>query len=268
MKTLKNWMIILLLSGFATQQASAQFLRELRDKAIEKSKDVIVSKAADKAAERTSSAMDKLLNPDFSKLSNPAGKKVDTSRLPDAYQFSYLYRLKMNTSEGDVLFDYYLNPDQPYMGAKLNMGMEMTMVFDEGNQVIITMLNGMPIATEMEMDETLDDDELNYLKDYTITKLPNREFLGYDCIGRQMENDDHKFIVYIAPDVEAGFGKVFKSERANMPPAMQAAIMEYENGLMMFMEMEDKKNKKKKNASATMECVAFEPTDMVIRTRN
>ena len=267
MKTLKTWLVILLLSGTTTQQASAQFLKELRDKAIEKSKDVIVSKTADNAAERTANTMDKLLNPDFSKLSNPAGKKVDTSRLPDEYHFSYLYRLKMGTSEGEILFDYYLNPDEPYMGAKMNFGMDMTMVFDEGNQVIITMVNGMPIATEMDMDDAFDEDEQNYLKDYTITKLPNREFLGYDCIGRQMENDDYKFIVYIAPDVEAGFGNVFKSERANMPPAMQAAAKEYENGLMMYTEMEDKKNKKKKNTSGTMECVAFAPTKMVIHTR-
>lgn len=267
MDRFKTWIIILLLSGAATEQASAQFLKELRDKAIEKSKDVIVSKAADKAAERTASAMDKLLNPDFSKLANPAGKKVDTSRLPDAYHFSYLYRLKMATSEGDILFDYYLNPDESYMGAKMDIGMDMTMVFDEENQVIITMVNGMPIATEMDMNDAFDDDELNYLKDYSVTTLPNREFLGYDCIGRQMENDDYKFIVYIAPDVEAGFGNVFKSDRANMPPAMQAAVKEYENGLMMYMEMEDKKNKRKKNTSGTMECVAFEPSNMVIRTK-
>lgn len=264
---MKTWIVILLLSVAATGQTSAQFLKELRDKAIEKSKDVIVSKAADKAAERTANTMDKLLNPDFSKLSNPAGKKVDTSSLPAEYHFSYLYRLKMSTSEGEILFDYYLNPDESYMGAKMNFGMDMTMVFDEGNQVILTMVNGMPIATEMDMDDASEEDELNYLKDYTITKLPNREFLGYDCIGRQMENDDFKFIVYIAPDVEAGFGNIFKSERANMPPAMQAAVKEYENGLMMYTVMEDKKNKKKKNTSGTMECVAFEPTKMVIHTR-
>jgi hypothetical protein len=33
------------------------------------------------------------------------------------------------------------------------------------------------------------------------------------------------------------------------------------------MEMHDKKNKKRKNTSGTMECLAFEPAEMVIRTR-
>ena len=82
-----------------------------------------------------------------------------------------------------------------------------------------------------------------------------------------MENDDYKFTVYIAPDMKAGFGNMFKSEHANIPPAMQKFSQEYENGLMMYMEMVDKKNSKKKNTSATMECLAFEPSDLVINTR-
>jgi hypothetical protein len=252
---------------FTAEQASAQLLREIKNRAIERSKDIIVEKSANKAAEKTGEAMDKLLNPDFSKLANPMGKKVDMSNLPDEYYFSYLYRLKMNTSEGDIEFDYYLNPTESYMAAKMNMGMDMTMVFDEGNNVIITMVNGMPIATEMDPDESLNEDELSLLNDYTITELPNRRFLEYDCIGRQMENEDYKFIVYIAPDVEAGFGNVFKTELANMPPAMQATAKEYENGLMMYMEMHDKTNNKKKNTSGSMECVAFEPAELVIRTK-
>lgn len=267
MNTLKIFIAALIIYFLGMETANAQLLKEIRNRAIERSKDVIVAKTANKAAEKTGEAMDKLLNPDFSKLANPAGKKVDMSNLPDAYHFSYLYRLKMNTSEGDIVFDYYLNPNESYMGAKMDVGMDMTMVFDEGNNVMLTIVNGMPIATEMDSGETFDDEDLEIYNDYTFTELPNSEFLGYDCIGRQMENDDYKFIVYIAPDVEAGFGNVFKSDLASLPPAMQSTAKEYENGLMMYMEMHDKKNKKRKNTSGTMECVAFEPAEMIIRTR-
>ncbi len=267
MKNYRLIFIIPVLLVLGMEPVSAQLLREIKNRAIERSKDVIVAKAANKAAEKTGEAMDKLLNPDFSKLTNPAGKKVDMSKLPDAYHFTYLYRLKMTTSEGDIDFDYYLNPDESYMGAKINMGMDMSMVFDEGNNVLLTFVNGMPIATELDSGEAFDDEDLDIYNDYTITELPNREFLGYDCIGRQMENDEYKFIMYIAPDVEAGFGNVFKTDLAKMPPAMQATAKEYENGLMMYMEMHDKKNKRKKNTSGTMECLAFEPAELVIRTK-
>ena len=260
--------IVILLAVVGIDTSDAQFLKDLKDRAIERSKEVVIGKTADKVADKTSQAMDKILNPDFSKLTNPGGKKVDMSQLPDSYKFDYRYALKMTTTEGVIDLDYFLSKTEPYMGAKMNMGMEMSMVFDEGNKVMFTYVNGMAIATELDLDSEVDDAEINRYEDYTFRTLPNREFLGYDCIGREMENEEYKFTIYIAPDMEAGFGSMFKTEHANLPPAMQKFAGEYENGLMMFMEMEDKKNKKKKNTSATMECVAFEPSDLVISTRN
>lgn len=267
MNTFKILIFSSLLIILITEQTSAQFLRELRDRAIDRSKDVILYKTSEKAAEKTSRAMDKLLNPDFSGIMTRSGKKIDMADLPDYYRFDYRYSLKMTTKEGEILFDYYLNPNEPYMGAKMSVGIDMTMIFDEGNNVLLTIVNGLPVATTMDTEEGFDENDFDYLKEYTITDLPNREFLGYDCIGRQMENDDYKFIVYIAPDMEAGFGNVFKTDRANLPPAMQSMSREYENGLMMYMEMQDKKNKKRKNSSATMECVAFEPAELIVYTK-
>ena len=260
-------LIAVLIAGVGTINVNAQFLKELKNQALERSKDVVIGKTAEKAADKTGDAMDKILNPDFSRFTNPVGSKVDMSKLPDFYSFDYRYALKMTTQEGEIDFDYFLSKTEPYMGAKMNMGMDMSMIFDEGRKIMFTYVNGMGIATEMDFNDAMDEDDVNMYNDYTFKELPNREFLGYDCIGREMENDEYKFTIYIAPDMEAGFGNMFKSEHANIPPAMQKFALEYENGLMMYMEMMDKKNKKKKNTSATMECVAFEPTEMVIYTR-
>jgi len=260
-------LIAVLIAGVGTINVNAQFLKELKDRAIDRSKDVVIGKTAEKAADKTGDAMDKILNPDFSRFMNPGGSKVDMSKLPDFYSFDYRYALKMTTQEAAIDFDYFLSKTEPYMGAKMNMGMDMSMIFDEGRKIMFTYVNGMGIATEMDFNDAMDEDDVNMYNDYTFKELPNREFLGYDCIGREMENDEYKFTIYIAPDMEAGFGNMFKSEHANIPPAMQKFALEYENGLMMYMEMMDKKNKKKKNTSATMECVAFEPTEMVIDTR-
>ena len=177
----------------------------------------------------------------------------------------------MKTSEGEVEMDYFLNKTEPYMGVIMNMGkdknMNMTMVYDQGNKALFTNVNGMAMATEIVLSNTVDEEDINIYNNYTIKELPNRKFLGYDCVGREMENDEYKFITFIAPDMEAGFGKMFKSEHANIPPAMQKFSEEYKNGVMMYMEMVDKKNNKKKNSTAIMECIAFEPTDLVINTR-
>ena len=271
----KILLIAVIITSFGVSHSNAQFLDKLKKRVLEKTEDVIINKAAnkvaDKAGDKTGEAMDKLLNPDFGSIMNPMGKKVDMSKLPASYNFDYLYAMKMTTQQGAVDMDYYLSKTEPYMGMKMNMGedknMNMSMVFDEGNKTIFTYVNGMAMATEMDLSNTLDDEDMDMYNDYTFKELPNREFLGYDCIGREMENDEYKFTIYIAPNMEAGFGNMFKSEHANIPPSMQKFSQEYENGLMMYMEMMDKKNKDKKNSSATMECVAFEPTNLVINTK-
>ena len=270
----KILLVAVILTSFGVTHSNAQFLKKLKKKVLEKTEDVIINKAADKvadkASDKTGEAMDNLLNPDFGSLMNPMGEKVDMSKLPASYKFDYRYAMKMSTQDGTIDMDYYLNKTEPYMGMKMFMGedknMSMSMVFDEGNKALITYVNGMAIATEMDLNEDIDEDEDMY-KDFTFKELPNRQFLGYDCIGREMENDEYKFTVYIAPDVEAGFGNMFKSEHANIPPSMQKFSEEYKDGLMMYMKMVDKKNKDRKNASATMECVAFEPTNLVMNTR-
>ena len=268
-------LIVVILSSFGISHSNSQFLNKLKKRVMEKTEALVIDKAADKvadkAADKTGEAMDKLLNPDFGSIMNPMGKKVDMSKLPASYNFDYRYAMKMKTEEGEIRMDYYLSKTEPYMGVKMIMSedknMSMSMVFDEGNKTLFTYVNGMAMATEMDLSDAVDEEDTDMYNDYTFKELPNREFLGYDCIGREMENDEYKFTIYIAPDMEAGFGNMFKSKHANIPPSMQKFSKEYENGLMMYMEMVDKKGKKKKNTNATMECVAFEPTNLVISTR-
>ena len=265
----------IILISFGVGHSNAQFLNKLKKRVMEKTEEFVIEKTADKvadkAADKTGEAMDKLLNPDFGSLMSPMGKKVDMSKLPDSYNFDYRYAMKMNTKEGEIGMDYYLSKTEPYMGMKMNMGedknMNMSMVFDEGNKTVFTYVNGMAMATEMDLSKAMDEEDANMYNDYTFEELPNRKFLGYDCIGREMENDEYKFTIYIAPNMEAGFGNMFKTEHTNLPPAMKKFSEEYKNGLMMYMEMVDKKDKKNKNLNATMECVAFEPTNLVINTR-
>lgn len=271
----KILIIVVILSSFGISHSNAQFLNKLKKRVMEKTEALVIDKAADKvavkAADKTGEAMDKLLNPDFGSIMNPMGKKVDMSKLPASYNFDYRYAMKMKTEEGEIGMDYYLSKTEPYMGVKMIMSedknMSMSMVFDEGNKTLFTYVNGMAMATEMDLSDAVDEEDMDMYNDYTFKELPNREFLGYDCIGREMENDEYKFTIYIAPDMEAGFGNMFKSKHANIPPSMQKFSKEYENGLMMYMEMVDKMGKKKKNTNATMECVAFEPTNLVISTR-
>lgn len=261
------FLIFFFIAGLGIYNSQAQLLKKLQQRVIDRAENVVVEKTAQKAADKTGDAMDKILNPNFGAMGKGSGKKVDMSSLPASYNFHYKYSIKVTSREGEVQFDYFLNKTEPYMGVKMVSGVDMAFVFDEGNKVIFTSMNGIKSASEMASITDVNDDDLDAYNDYKITELPNKTFLGYDCIGRQMENDDYKFIVYIAPNMETSFGKMFKSDQANLPPATQKLAKDYENGLMMYMDMTDKKTKKKKNASGTMECVAFEPVTMSISTR-
>ena len=260
----KILLITVLLTSFGVYQSNAQFFDKLKKRVLEKTEELVIDKTADKAAEKTGEAMDNLLNPDFGKFMSPMGKQVDIAELPASYKFDYRYAMKLTTQEAEMDMDYYLSKTEPYMAIKMNMGGDMSVVFDEGNKAVYTSMGGMTMATEMDLSDVVDQEDEDIYTDYTFKELPNRTFLGYDCIGREMENAEYKFTIYIAPNIESGFGNMFKSEHANLPPTMQKFTEEYQNGLMMYMDMVDKKDKK---SNATMECVAFEPTNYVINTR-
>ncbi|KPQ13346.1 MAG: hypothetical protein HLUCCX10_13285 [Algoriphagus marincola HL-49] len=269
---MKKSILILLTLVCSIPMAEAQFLKNLKKRVEERTKEVIEYKTADKAGQMTENAMEKILNPNLGGLMKDGGKgmSVDASELPDTYFFEYRYAMKMSTSAGEIQFDYFLNPNESYLGYKMDMGMDLFSIIDEERKVIVNYIDGNPIATSMDIaedGESLDyEDEIDY-ESFTLTELPNREFLGYDCMGRQMENEQFKFIVYFATDMPANFDNVFKNTQSNLPPEFQRLVDENQGSLMMFMEMEDKENKGKKNGSATMECVAFEPYEYTISNR-
>lgn len=271
MNMIKSLLIVVLLCG--SQAAEAQFLDRLKKKITEETEKMVIDKTADKAAEKTGEAMDKLLSPDLSmeNIFSGIGSLMDTGRLPEKYQFDYLYSMKLTNQWGEILFDYMLNEKEPYMAMKPNMGADLVMVIDEPNNAMVTITGDQVFAMELKSesgDDPEESAEWDSLSDYTVTELPNRTFLGYDCIGHKMENAEHTLIVYVAPEVEGGFGNVFTNKQTNIPPKMQSLAKHYSNGLLMYMQMDDKENKgTKEDASTTMECVSFEKKGVEFRIR-
>src|SRR5690554_158308 len=269
MKTIK----ILLLSSFffvITSNAEAQFLNRLKNKIVEKSEEVIINKAADKAAEQTAELMDKILDQSLDGLFNiGGGKMVDVSELPANYKFNYLYRLKMTTAEGDLEMDYFFNKNESYFGARSQVSPDMLMVFDVDNNLFVIKSGESIIVREIDLDSSSDIEETNEIyNDYTFKEIPSREFLGINCPGYEMEDEENKFIVYIAPDVGVGFGSGNGGKVVNMPKEMQAFSKRYNEGLMMYMEIENKLDAKKEEKVITsMECIAFEESDTTIKIR-
>lgn len=245
----------------------AQFLDRLKKRVIDEAERSVINKTADKTTEKVGAAMDKVLSPDLGidNILGEIGNPMDTDLLPEVYRFDYLYSMKIKNEGRELLFDYLLSKDESYMAMKPNTGADIVMVIDEANNAMVTVTGGQAFA--MKMPEEIDDASVTD-EGYKFTQLPNRTFLGYDCIGYRMENEEHLLTIYFAPDMDAGFDNLFKRKQTNIPPQMQLMANQYKNGLMMYMEMEGKGKKGKKDeALTTLECVAFEKNNEDIRIR-
>ncbi len=247
--------------------AQAQFLERLTKKVEKKVEQTVINKTADKAAQKTSQSMDKVFEPNLGGMSS--GKKVTPTDVPGSFDFDYHYQMTMTTSQGQIEMDYYLKPNAPYLGVKMNQGMEMFMVMDgEKNINYMFMQSGgskIGTATSLDASDMTDTDDYD-ASDYTVTDLPNKTFLGYDCEGKKMENEDNVIIIYYTNDAEVSFNDVFKTDPERIPDAVKSQFEGAEGALMMYMEMIDKKNKGKKNTTGTMECTLLEPTNFSFNT--
>lgn len=261
---------ILTISAFfmlISYSAQGQFLKKLKDKVENRVEQTVINKTADKAAEKASQSMDKVFNPNFG--GGKQGKKVTPQNLPESFSFEYKYQLQITSGKDQMSMDYLLKPGASYMGVSMNVGPKMLMVMDGAENITYMFMESKDskicTATSLDVSEELDD-EFNDLEGYTITNLPNKTFLGYDCQGMQMESDDYVIIMYFTNEAPVSFNDVFKSDPDRIPPALRSHFKDNQNALMMYMDMKDKKNKGKKNTSGTMECTALETISYELNT--
>ena len=256
---------------FITNNSQAQFLKKLKQRIQEKSENIFVEKTSDKVAERTSNSLDKAF--DF----NPFGQganKVEPSLIPDYYDFSWKYSMLMKTEHGDITFDYFLQPGEPYFGFnmptmenKAAMG-DLFMVMDNGRKITITFIksdkNSMAMASSMPDD--LDFEDANdKAGDFKYEILPEKEIMGYTCKGIKATNDAHEITMYFTTEAPVSFNDIYKNKQSNIPEGLKKYFKENERSLMLEMKMIDKK--KGKN-NATMECIGLEEVQKQIDKSN
>lgn len=276
----RNFVRILFLSAFlvATSTAQAQFLDKLTKKVEERVENTIIDKTSKKAEKETGKAVDNVLEGDSDKKTKKSNKKEKNKKssntniigggsssaaLQTTYDFSYIYQIKMSTSQGDVLVDYYLKPKSNYLGSKMNQaGVDMFMIMEKNNMHMFMNTAGSKFVTTTSIDSQ--DVEGNSTSDYTFTSLPDRVFSGYTCKGTKMENSENEIIVYYTNEVPVSFQDVFgfESNQQNIPAALKEHFKD--GALMMYMEYKDKTKKSKD--LVTMECLKIEKTNFTFST--
>ncbi len=268
MKTTKFFMVVLLFFGL-TGTANAQFLNQLKKRIIDKTTDAVVETAADKvarkAADKTADIVDDILDANMEGIVGPIGKMKDVGSLPSSYNFDYKYSLNATMDKHEAVLDYYLSKSEPYFGMSMNVpeGGDVFMIFDESNSAMVTIMAGNAFATELKFDAD-DIDNSDFDEKYTVTSLPGKKFLGFDCEGRLIESSENAITLYFAPNIGSGFWNIFKNNQQKMPPEMKKLGAQYENGLMMYMQVNDKTGK---SQNATIECIAFDQSKKSVSVR-
>lgn len=194
-----------------------------------------------------------------------------SKELKDAYDFDYIYKLKMTNKKDDIQFDYYLKKDAGYFGfdisemTKGQEGMKMFTIMDNdsGTTGMFMDMMGKKIVQKSKIKLSDFDSDKN-APDYTLTEIGSKTILGYNCQGFIMETKDSKITVYITDEAPVSFSKMWDNSKTKMPKGFNPVWMEKyaENGLMMEMQYIDKK--KSKN-NMTMLCVGLEKTDFSIQ---
>ena len=255
----------------AGQNANAQFLDRLSKKVEKKVEDKIINKTADKAEKTTGKAMDKVLEPGSGKKNNSKTKTENNRNIPSkntsasfksSYDFSYQYQLTMKTSHGNMVMDYFIQPKQEYLGAKMNMnGMEQFMIFENNNINTFIEMNGMKIAQSMNSFDLGNNIEVDK-NDYKVSEIPGKTILGYQCKGMQMENNEYVFKIYYTNNAPFSLTNFGSSDE--MIPEQFKKLMK-DNTLMMEMEMTDKKQKKN---NTTMVCTLVKENKFTFSTQD
>lgn len=246
---------------FLLPSANAQFLKKLSNRVQQTVENVIIEKTADKAGEKTSNSMDKVLNMNIPGMGQ---KPVDASEIPNSYDFTWKYSLKMNTKEGDMVLDYFLKPNQPYFGFNTPTMEDMFMVMDNGKKMTVIYMKseGNSTMIAMAMPDDLNVEEMEDTSgDFTYEILPNKTVMGYDCKGVRATNDRHDMTMYFTNEAPVSFNDIYKSDKAQIPQGLKKYFKEGENTLMLELTMIDKKKSK---LNATMECIGLEEVQKMI----
>ncbi|MDD3720984.1 MAG: DUF4412 domain-containing protein [Lutibacter sp.] len=245
---------------FINHNIEAQFLKRLKQRVEQKVENTIVEKTSDKAAEKTSNSLDRAFDVNFMGKGN---SKVDPSVIPDSYTFSWKYSMKMTTKDGNITFDYFLQPGQPYFGFDMptmedkkvmsNMFMVMdndlkvTIMYMQSDKNSMMMVNGMP--DDIDLEEATDKSA-----SYSYEMLPNKTIMGYNCKGVKATNEEYEITMYFTTDAPVSFNDIYKNKKSNIPDGLKNYFKENEQSLMLEMKMIDKKKGK---MNATMECVGL-----------
>ena len=234
-----------------TSNAEAQFLKKLKEKVEKKVEDAAIKNVSDKAAKETDKSLNNLWAKQLENSNFSMGMDmVDPSEIPAGYDFDWEYTLQMNTSEGTMDMVYHIKENAPYVGIKIPQAENMFTVLDNKRNMTVLYMNSegnkMVMATRFDVSEE-DMEADNSYEEMKFEEIGTKTILGYECQGYRSENAENVFTFYVTDEAGVSFRNLYQENQKNIPEGLNADWIRDGTGLMMEMQMKDKKNAEKCN---------------------
>jgi hypothetical protein len=194
--------------------------------------------------------------------------KVTKDQLPTSYEFDWQYNAEMvmTSKKNDVIdMTFLIKEGATYQGMQVadrkskDMG-NMTILFDLD-------LNSMIMFMDMQGNSMLqiypipEPRKTNDEVDFKVTQLASKTILKYNCKGLQIEDDKYIIKVYHTTETTIKLGNFMSfsgAKNIDLPDLDPKMVKQFSDGLIMEMEMIDKK-KSKNNVTITATSIKKDP---------
>lgn len=197
--------------------------------------------------------------------------KVTANDLPKFYEFDWQLETEMvlNTKRKEVMeMTFLIKKDANYQATKIVNSNSK----NEGNTIMLfdTNLNTMVMFMESQGMRFLQMYPLpdpgksnkNNIDSYNISELPTKTIIGFNCKGLQFEDDKYIMKIYHtteAPITLTNFLNFGSQKNMELPDVDPKVVKQFSNGLIMEMDIIDKK-KSKNNVNIIAKALKKDPT--------
>lgn len=274
MNSLRLLAITVLISLISFNTAQGQILKKLKRRVQEATEDVIVDKAAEKAAQETGKAMDSLLqiDPDYQSDTEATLQQLMVQNSEDlpmeaSYEFktNVVYQMEFTSKENVSVVDYamWFSDNENYMATQVKniksdeknpqeMPTSMFSVLDEKNKTMIIFMEDQKIAQVISMEKIKEiaveeNEEENADTDFKGLKKTGqtKKILGYTCEEFTSANDENKFSMWVTDELELFQKNMFYNISESLGGNTFKNIPKDAKGFMMEMHFENLENGEK-----------------------
>jgi hypothetical protein len=249
--------ILILIVCLASLTAKAQLLKEIKEKALGRSKEVIEFKTTEKAAGETSKVMDKVLEPDLEGIKGGRSNVSAYESMRSEYEFNQHLQIKTFFDGKEKISDFLFPSDADFLGVSDAGDSEKFTIYDSGfSYIFVNEGKKKSVKATEWITNSKDEEGFSFRSTLNITRLEPMTLLNYQCDGYQLEIEDRILRYYATTETDAKLPLTFfESVNFKLPSAMLNHFITEAKGLILYMEVLSKKDTKKHLFQ--MECSDF-----------